>query len=439
MSVSLPAVPGRHRRAHVLSWTLSIGVHLAIAAGIGWLAFRTLRAREAAELAAAAPHPVAPLTLPEVSEGSLLADEVIVEEGAPPEPAGGARTPRLDDGVRGHGGAGRAPSPAIHLNDRDEAITLTPDLVSHLDRDQQQRLRTASDRASWEDRRSTTNPTELTFLASGEGQHPERRPLADRDPSRGVRAAEPARALGGAIGAEASPADGDAARVSVGASQPGTRTRSPGVGVASGRAGADHRASADAAHARPSVVTAPVSIPATEHSRERDDVDSEQAVAQAVRSIVHASTSGGALGAGNGGTSGGGPAGAGGERGPGSHAPPLGPGGGEWFDLDTHDPRLMPYFRSIHAKVQPLWANAFPKSAMLELKQGTVILEFTVERDGTARVSWPPIRPSGIDAFDRNCADAIRRASPFAPIPRELGRNRIRIRAPFTAKNPIVK
>jgi outer membrane biosynthesis protein TonB len=54
-------------------------------------------------------------------------------------------------------------------------------------------------------------------------------------------------------------------------------------------------------------------------------------------------------------------------------------------------------------------------------------------------VSWPPARPSGIDEFDRNCADAIRRAAPFGPIPKELGVTRLRIRAPFEAKNPIVK
>ena len=75
---------------------------------------------------------------------------------------------------------------------------------------------------------------------------------------------------------------------------------------------------------------------------------------------------------------------------------------------------------------------------MLDLKQGTVILEFTVARDGSARVTWPPLRPSGIDEFDRNCADAIRRAGPFEPIPRELGRDSLRIRAPFVATSAIV-
>jgi TonB family protein len=158
-----------------------------------------------------------------------------------------------------------------------------------------------------------------------------------------------------------------------------------------------------------------------------------------VRSLVHASTAGGAIGDGRGGSGAGGAPGAGGIRGEGSHPRPLGVGAGDFFDLDTNDPRLVPYFRRIHKKIDPLWANAFPKSAMFDLKQGTVILEFTIGPDGTVSVSWPPARPSGIDEFDRNCADALRRASPLEPPPRELGRTTLKIRAPFTALNPIVK
>ena len=102
----------------------------------------------------------------------------------------------------------------------------------------------------------------------------------------------------------------------------------------------------------------------------------------------------------------------------------------------------MAPLRHIHAKVDPLWANAFPKSAMVELKQGTVILDVTISSDGHAVVAWPPYRISGIDEFDRNCAAAIRRASPFEPIPqvlRDRGYTTLHIRAPFVAKNPIIQ
>jgi TonB family protein len=210
------------------------------------------------------------------------------------------------------------------------------------------------------------------------------------------------------------------------------------VGVAASRSGLDHRVSAPIGSARPDVTQGPVAIPANEAARPRDDVDSDQEVATTVRSLLHASTAGGAPGEGQGGTGGGGESGAGGASGAGSHARPLGVGEGDVFDFWTSDPRLLPYFRQLHARIDPLWASAFPKSAMLELKQGTVILVFTVSADGRVAVQWPPLRPSGIDEFDRNCADAIRRAAPLPPIPHELGVSSLTIRAPFVASNPIV-
>jgi TonB family protein len=218
---------------------------------------------------------------------------------------------------------------------------------------------------------------------------------------------------------------------------------SPGVGVRDGEAGTKHSAAARIALGRPAVAEGPPTVTAVFRGRPNDTVDSDQEVASIVQSQVHASFAGGLAGAGRGGQAGPAPdPGAGGAAGRGSTSRALGSGDGDVFDWFTSDPMLLPYFRKVHAKVDPLWRDAFPKSAMLELKQGTVILEFTIAADGTARVSWPPLRPSGIDEFDRNCADAIRRASPFEPIPaqlREGGRSQLRIRAPFVAKNPIVK
>jgi TonB family protein len=189
---------------------------------------------------------------------------------------------------------------------------------------------------------------------------------------------------------------------------------------------------------RPDVTRGPIAVQAAERGKIRDDVDAEQEVATVLRALVHGSTAGGAPGMDRGGSSLGGDPGAGGDRGPGSHPDPLGDGSSDWFDINTSDPRLVPYFRRVHARIEPLWADAFPKSAMLDLKQGTVILEFTIAEDGTAKVAWPPLRPSGIEEFDRNCADAIRKAGPFEAIPKELARSSLRIRAPFVASSPIV-
>jgi len=434
--------PRQKSRTPLPGWTFaaSLVVHGAIATGIGWAAFGSLgddRAKGAGEVAPAETAIV--LDLPPISEGALLDDERRDPVGVVPVAAGGDTVPRIDTGAPGRGGSGAARAAAIHLDDRDEEVRLSPDLLSRLDRDQQQRLRTAQDRASWEDRRATTNPMELTFLATGTGARLERRPLADIDPSRGALSARAAAIAGGNPGASERPRGDDASRTDVGAAAQGARAASPGTGVDDGKPLADHRVAADVARGRPSVTEATVTVPATAHARPRDNVDSEQEVATTVQALVHASTAGGAIGEGNGGTGGGGAPGAGGGLVPGSHPRPLGTGEGDWFDLNSTDPRLVGYFRKIHAKVDPLWADAFPRSAMLDLKQGTVILEVTIERDGRARVAWPPIRPSGIDEFDRNCAAALRKASPFEPIPRELGMQTLRIRAPFVASNPIVR
>jgi TonB family protein len=158
----------------------------------------------------------------------------------------------------------------------------------------------------------------------------------------------------------------------------------------------------------------------------------------AVRSIVHASTAGGALADGMGGTAGPGAPGAGGSANDGLRSRAMGLSDGDIYDYFSSDPRLVMYFRRVHAKIDPLWTDAFPRSALLNIEQGTVILEFTIFADGHVAVQWPPLRPSGIDEFDRNCAAAIRRAAPFPPIPTALGTS-LRIRAPFVATNPIVR
>jgi hypothetical protein len=414
----------------------SLALHGALGGGVGWLAYHSLNAKNAEVL----PPPEElsfVLDLPPVAEGTLRSDLTADPEGVTPTPAGGTTIARVDDGRDGHGGTGRTPTPAVHLSDTAEDARFSPDLLSHLDRNQQQRLRTARDRASWEDRRSTTHPMELTFLASGHGDLAERRVPSESNPSRGALSAQRASVAGGALGtpSDSRGEDGPPA----GAARVGTRDESPGVGINQANGGVDHRSSASVASARPDVTLGPVSVPAQAHTRPRDDIDSDQEVATTVRSLVHASTAGGLIGEGSGGGGGGGAPGAGGVDGPGSHPRPLGPGEGDWFELNTADPRLMAYFRAIHAKIDPLWANAFPRSALIDLKQGTVILEFVISQDGSAKVVWPPVRPSGIDEFDRNCADALRRAGPFDPIPRALGRTNLRVRAPFVAMNPIVK
>jgi TonB family protein len=424
------------------TWLASLGLHTAVVVGVGLITYYHWSHNEPAEgvpNARAASVVGGAMGLPGFTDGTILVDREPDPSGDPPRPSGGDTTPRLDTQKAGLGGDPTVRQAAIHLADKDELVRFSPDPMSRLDRDQEQRLRSSTERRAWEDRRATKNPMELTFLASGDLERMERRTPSVFDPSRGALSSPSAAVRGGDVG-EADRGEGEEAeRRKIGASRLGSVGSAPGTGVRDGKVGVDHLQNARVAHGRPDVTQGPTTVPAAAKGRPNDDVDSEQEVKSRVGDFVHASTAGGAIGDGRGGSGGGGDPGAGGANGGGSHARPLGVGDGDFFDLDTRDPRLSLYFRRVHKKIDPLWANAFPKSAMFDLKQGTVILEFLIAQDGTVSVTWPPLRPSGIDEFDRNCADALRRASPLEPPPKELGHPPLRVRAPFTAINPIVK
>ncbi len=421
---------------------VSLAVHAVLAGALSWGALRSLVEPPPAPLSPAVSPPVPTGTppmvaLPTVGEGILVEEEAVDPTGEPPRVTAGEAIPRPDTGKSGHGGDPRAETPALNLADRDDRMRLSPDILSRIDRDQLQRLRVARARQSWEDRRSTTHPTELTLVVTGDGTVIERRAPSPPPPTRGALESPVAGVRGDLLGETAADVSGGAERH--GGAQNGSLLAAPGEGIFQARAGTDHHRAAPIGSARPDVTQAAVAVPANDPARPKDNVDSDQEVATTVRSLVHASTAGGLAGEGHGGDGAGGEAGAGGASGAGAEARPLGAGDGDVFDLWTSDPRLANYFRKIIAKIEPLWANAFPKKDMLELRQGTVILEFTVQADGRVAVSWPPARPSGIDEFDTNSAAAIRRAGPFPPIPREWGQQSIRIRARLVYNNPIIR
>jgi hypothetical protein len=423
------------------TWAASIALHVAGLGGFGWAAVRSwepARAPAPPAVREAGAREIA-IDLPVMTEGTLLADRPRDPTGDPPTYSGGAPVARLDQAVNGRGGDAHAEEPATNLSDRDDGISRTLDLLDRLDRDQQQRLATSRERQSWEDRRSSKQPMELTFLASGATGRAERRAPTEADPSRGGARPLAASAQGGVRGDRA---DEDALAEDeprAGASREGSRESAAGLGVHDGREGRDHRAGARVMRARPDVVLAAVSVPAARRGRPRDDVDSDQEVANVVRSVVHASTAGGALGAGRGGAGGGGDPGAGGRAGAGSTGRPLGPGDAAWWDLNTNDPRLVPYFRRLHARLDPLWPKAFPEEEIYALHQGVAIFDVVIASDGRATVVWPPTRPSGIPAFDRNLYDVLRHAAPFDPLPASLGVSELRVRMPFDARNYVVK
>jgi len=218
----------------------------------------------------------------------------------------------------------------------------------------------------------------------------------------------------------------------------GFNSTTPGAGLARSAAGDDHRASAAVATGRPLVERARPSIPADQLGRARDTVDSEQEVAATVQSMVHASTAGGLLGYGSGGEEGAGPAGSGGSSGPGSRASALGGGESPFASLSEFDPRISAYRRSVLAKIDPLWENAFPKWAAFEGKQARAIVSFIIHSDGRVhdvRVA----RPSGVAEFDENVKVAVMRAAPFGPLPPSIAAPSMRWNITFDMNNPVVR
>jgi TonB family protein len=385
------------------------------------------------------PVEVMPLRLPTLYFGPPLGDPSLDEAlpTDPVEPGGGEGIARPDMDRAGRGGARYSDSAALNLADRNDGLTLSRDVTSRIDRDQVQRLDTSRARETFEDRRSTTHPMDLVFLASGRGLLNERRPVANVDPNRGALRADPAAVLGSVVGSPHDDGDLASAR-DMGGAAPGSPRPAPGVGILSGDPGPDHRRSAAVARGRPRVTEAAPSIPAERTGSPKDTVDSEQEVAATVQSLVHASTAGGVLGGGPGGQEAPGSAGSEGTFGPGSRATPFGGGAGPFTGLSDADPRISAYRRSVLAKIYPLWENAFPKSASLEGKQGRAIVSLVIYSDGhvdRVRVT----RPSGVPEFDDNVRLAVVRAAPFGPFPPNIGAPSMNWNITFDMNNPVVR
>jgi TonB family protein len=351
------------------------------------------------------------------------------------QPGGADNPARPDTDKSGRGGSRRSEKPAVNLAERVEGLTLSQEPTSRIDRDQLQRLHTASARTSTEDRRSLTDPMDLVFFAMGRGKVKEQRPAANRDPSQGAFRAPSLQSFGARDAELIDDRPSDDAQ----AHEPGSSAESPGLGVRRAEKGLDHRVAAALATGRPSVVRGPLAFAAEEQGPARDRVNSEQEVAAIVESLVHASTAGGPLpGQGEGGEEAPGVAASGGTAGAGSRALPFGDGRGPFAALADDDPRLSDYRRGVRAKIEPLWEHAFPKSASLDGRQGWAVIAFVIHSDG--QVSDVRIaRPSGVAEFDENVRRAVLQAAPFAPLPPTVPGSSMRWSITFDMRNPAVR
>jgi TonB family protein len=352
---------------------------------------------------------------------------------APWKPGGREDPARPDMNRVGRGGSRRVDAPALNLAESEEGVTLSRDATSRIDRDQVQRLRTARVRSSDEDRRSLSDPMDLVFVASGKGRLKEQRPSANVNPDEGALRAPPFSALGiGVADPKELPSEDQPRR------DPAGTDVSPGVGVSHGSLGSERRIAAALATGRPSVPRGPLAFVAEEKGPVQDRVDSEQEVAATIQSLIHASTAGGLPGAGSGGEEVPGNSGSGGPSGPGSQALPFGSGPGPFMATRDDDPRVSNYWRSVRAKIDPLWENAFPKWASLEGRQGWAVVSFAILSSGQVD-DVKVTRPSGVPEFDENVRRAVLRASPFGPLPKVIAAPSMHWSITFDARNPAVR
>jgi TonB family protein len=352
---------------------------------------------------------------------------------SPPTPAGGPTRARIDTGEDGHGGDGVS-ARARNMAARADEATVTDQLRDARDRDQEDRLLTAAERAARVEQRRAREPMELTFVASGHGYRFERRPDSPRLAS-----------LGGSTGAlpvevgrerlRSTSREGDAeARLLEtpgGDRLGGDRAIAPrgrAYGAPATKLGEVSWIGAPIAKARPHVDRGNPSVAADKRGRVSDARDGDQAVSDALHSLVSMSSPGGrAEGVGNGGDGGGGSAGAGGASGAGMRASALADGDG---DPDgPRDRQRTTYVLGLRKRLDPLVEGAFPKDAELDLRNGTVIVDLVIAPSG-ALEDVIVVRESGYPAFDRNVVTAIRGASPLPPVPSLLLPGALRLRVP---------
>ncbi|MDW8250656.1 MAG: energy transducer TonB [Myxococcales bacterium] len=357
-------------------------------------------------------------------------------QAAAPHLPGGVDAPRLDQQCQGHGGDTMG-QPALNLADQDAGLLLSKDLLSRLDRSQVQRIHTDMDRASLEDRRSTWNPMELTFLASGKGMHQERRPVAQSDPSKGEREARWPSVRGGRLGSAPRPQGEGEVERPVGDATAGGRHSSPGLGAPDGVQSPSRQNGASVAFARPSVTRGRPAVPATTVDQPRDTTDSEQEVSSTTQSLLHASPTGGLGGEGRGGEEGSRQPGSGGDQEGGSTSRAGGQGVGESPEVKPADPAIGAYVRMVFGRLYGAWGLAFPKDKAAAGRQGIAIVEFTILSDGRV-VNVVLVRPSGIPEFDQIAQRAVLRSAPFPPMPQAFGASKL-WRVSFDAKNPAIR
>ena len=101
---------------------------------------------------------------------------------------------------------------------------------------------------------------------------------------------------------------------------------------------------------------------------------------------------------------------------------------GDRVDMNTTNFRYLSYFTGLRKQIEMVWV--YPSEAVRRGLQGAVQLEMIIEKDG--RVSHVRIvHSSGYVTLDENMVKTIKLASPFAPLPKTWGKERLIVTGSF--------
>jgi TonB family protein len=357
---------------------------------------------------------LAPMNAPSDLSLTKTAEGESKVEPPPMQMASGAKLAMVDDG-KGKGGDAHG-GPARNLAAHDEDHTTTDKIRDAASAEQENRLKSAKTRKSDVDLRIAIEPMELSFVASGKGFRYERHPVAHSDSSLGFAAGK-GTAFGGAQLGSGVPIDGVGGEKNPGTSTLGGAQASPAKGAAYGQplVGMPQVVGANVVKARPNVDKGKKpSVTSNKSGSPADDLDSDQAIAEAMHSLVSMSTKGGAPGEGKGGVGGGGAPGSGGSAGDGSSSVALGNGDGSLEG--PHAYKRTAWLLNLQKRIGPLVKDTFPKEVDLDLRNGTVIVSLVIAKNGNV-IDIVVVRPSGYQEFDQAVVTNIRGAKSFEPVP----------------------
>ncbi len=364
-------------------------------------------------------------TSPTPTLGSAITLEVLA---APPR----VGAPRSDGALDTNGnraGGDRRSEQRTWLLDQSHALTLDDSTRNTDHAAQTQRIDTARDRASEENRRATLHPSDQTFVATGSGWVRQRGQLGLREAAPGQNTA-PA-----TIHAEGRALRANEGSRSVAASTVGTSAPQPDASRGRSRShGALQSQAVPMMHARPDVDPGPPATLASATGRVRDNRNADLRAAQLMQSFVQAGASGSQRAQGRGGQGLGAEPGAGVDRKAGSRAQVFGEGG----EGEPGGERYIRWYAEQRSRITRVLV--FPRSRQLAMDQGTTLLRLWVGRNGGLLERPSVMRSSGFDDLDQAALTAVMRAVPFSPLPDDIAPDsqRIRLTVPIEFWNPTV-